>query len=168
MENKKFRYTCSECKKDVYSQIEHSHIDTNSGKTQLLCDTCYNNITHKTSSNKDNNIEKKEKQIIKIEGGKNMKTTGIIKLRLAVTFLFILMAGYLFIIMSSGDIDLDAEEEFYISLSDEQINTLEDIYSTFPDTGTDSNYQLAYYLGLIIAGGLFILMIKVWTIKRID
>ena len=97
-----------------------------------------------------------------------MKITGIMKLRLATTFLFILIVGYLFIIMSSADIDLNIEEEFYMSLSDEQIDTLEDIFINYPETDTDQNYELAYYLSLIITGGLFILMIKVWTIKRID
>ena len=97
-----------------------------------------------------------------------MELRGICKLRLFVTFLFVAMIVYIFLIMSSADIDIDAEGEFFESLSSDEIDTLEDIYSDFPDTGTTDNYELAGYIGYIVTGALFILMYKVWTIEIID
>ena len=96
-----------------------------------------------------------------------MNISGIWKLRLVVTFLFILIVGYLYLIISSADIDFQAEDEFYYSLTTDEIETIQEIYRDYPVTGTDSSYELAGYLIYIVGGGLFILMIKVWTTDSI-
>jgi len=87
--------------------------------------------------------------------------SGMMKLRLSVTFLFLLMFGYFYLVFSAADVDLQAEYEFYDSLSENEIDTLINIYENYPETNTDSSYELAGYLQWFVIGGLFILMIKV-------
>jgi len=97
-----------------------------------------------------------------------MEISGIMKLRFAVTFLFLLMCLQFFLIISASDIDYDAEIKFYDSLSENEIDTLVDIYEKYPETDTYSSYELAGYLIYFVTGGLFILMIKVWKTKQIS
>jgi len=77
------------------------------------------------------------------------------------------MFGYMFIVVSSGNMDLDAENEFYEGLSTEEYETLKEIFEDYPITDTDTNYIFAGYLAYIVTGGLFVLMIKVWTVDEI-
>jgi len=97
-----------------------------------------------------------------------MNLSGIWKLRLVVTFLFLLMCFQLFLVMFASDIDYDTEIEFYDSLSENEIDTLINIYEKYPEVNTDSSYELSGYLILLVTSGLFILMIKVWQVKRIE
>lgn len=103
-----------------------------------------------------------------------MKTSGISKLRFAVTLLFIFYVIMVVGIFIASDVEYRAEKKFIDSLTDSEINTiiglyedLEDSYVDYPETNVDEIYNITGWLYYIIGGGLFVLMIKVHTVSVI-
>ena len=93
--------------------------------------------------------------------------SGIWKLRIAITLLFVIIVTSLGLSMYAVNIETNTDTDFYNGLSESEMDQLESIFSKYPDTNISSIYEFAGLLVWLLAAGLFILMIKVWNIKTI-
>lgn len=109
---------------------------------------------------------------IKEKTGKNgeinmIKLSGIMKLRLGVTVVFLLLAVSMVIGFYVVYTDEVADEVFTERLTTEDVNDMNRIYLKYPDTGTDGILEVAGYLVWIAILGISYLMFKVWNVKEI-
>jgi len=98
-----------------------------------------------------------------------MVLDGMMKLRIAMTILFIVIVISLIISFMAVDTEEKEFNEWYNTLTTEEISQLQDLHSNFPYEGKSSNlYMLSGIFIWSLVIGLFILMIKVWTTKNIN
>jgi len=95
-----------------------------------------------------------------------MKLSGIMKLRLGVTIVFLLIVVSMAIGFYVVTVETEADEIFYERLTTEDVNDMNRIYNKYPDTGTDGILEGAGYLVWIAILGISYLMFKVWNVKR--
>ena len=93
---------------------------------------------------------------------------GIMKLRLVVTFLFLMMIVTIALSFVVSDIEYEAELEFYDELTEDEWDELIEIYEKYPTSDTVGIYGNIGICLYIVTGGLFILMVKVWGIQNIS
>jgi len=96
-----------------------------------------------------------------------MKISGIMKLRLVVTILFVMMIVAIGISFVVANEELAAEEEFINSLSSNEIDQLSSIYSNYPNYDHTGLYSISGWLMFIVTGILFFLMFRVWKTPNI-
>lgn len=96
------------------------------------------------------------------------KLSGMMKLRLGITGVFLLMVVSLVISFFSVATDTSADEIFYERLTTEDVNDMNRIYNKYPDTGMmDSILEAAGYMFWIAMLGISYLMFRVWKVKEI-
>ena len=95
------------------------------------------------------------------------KLSGIVKLRLVITVMFLIALASVIVSIWAVTIELDAEAEFYEKLTWDDRDDLERIFAKYPDTGTTGILMLSGYMIYFITGMLFFLMYKVWNVKEI-
>jgi len=95
------------------------------------------------------------------------KLSGIMKLRLGVTMVFLLLVVSMAIGFYVVTVDTEADEVFYERLTTEDVNDMNRIYGKYPNTGTDGILEGAGYLVWIAILGISYLMFKVWNVKEI-
>jgi len=96
----------------------------------------------------------------------NKGMSGILKLRLVITALFLMMVISVAISIYIANDELQAEEEFFGSLTSDEIYDIQRIYSDYPEVD-DSGYAFAGWMLYAVTGVLFFLMIKVWQTPSI-
>lgn len=96
-----------------------------------------------------------------------MKISGIMKLRLVVTILFIMMIVAIGISFAVATEEMEAEDEFFNSLTGDEIDQLSDIYSKYPGDDNTGLYSLSGLLMYAVAIALFFLMLRVWKTNNI-
>ena len=96
-----------------------------------------------------------------------MNISGIMKLRLVITILFIMMIVAIGISFAVASEEIEIEEEFLNSLTDDEINQLVDIYSNYPEYDNTVLYTLSGWLMYIVTGALFFLTIRIWKTNNI-
>ena len=96
-----------------------------------------------------------------------VEISGIIKLRLVVTILFIMMITILGISVMVTNMELAEEEEFYNSLSSDELDQLTNIYSDYEGSDYSGMYLVTGWMMYIATGVLFFLMLRVWKTNNI-
>ena len=96
-----------------------------------------------------------------------MNISGIMKLRLVITILFIMMIVAIGISFAVASEEIEIEEEFLNSLTDDEINQLVDIYSNYPGSDYSGMYLVTGWMMYIITGILFFLTLRVWKTNNI-
>jgi len=89
------------------------------------------------------------------------------KLRLAVTLLLVIIVIAIAMSIMAVDEEIKNDEEFYDLLSDDEIDQMDNIFSKYPESNTDSTYETAGLMMYVMALGLFILTVKLWFVKKI-
>jgi len=95
------------------------------------------------------------------------KLSGIMKLRLVITFLFLMMTVTIVLSFVVDDIEYGLESKFYDELTENEMDELIEIYEKYPISNTGVMYEVLGFCIYITTGGLFILTIKVWMIRKI-
>ena len=99
-----------------------------------------------------------------------MELSGIKKLRLVITILFLLSALLTISTLIIGSIEQNNEQQFIEQLTWEDYDTLNEIYNSYPTSGVvvpDMVYSMLGWLLYIITGMLFFLMVRVWNTNNI-
>jgi len=95
------------------------------------------------------------------------KLSGMMKLRLGITVVFLLLILSIIIGFYVVAVDTTAEEVFYERLTNEDIDDLNRIFGKYPLTNTESIIPIAGYLVWAVVLILSYLMYKVWNVKEI-
>ena len=93
--------------------------------------------------------------------------SGIMKLRLVVTILFLMMIVILGISVIVTNIELNEEEEFYNSLTSDELEQLSNIYSKYEGSDYSNMYLITGWMMYIATGILFFLMLRLWKTNNI-
>lgn len=99
-----------------------------------------------------------------------MNISGMLKLRLIITTLFILSATVLVFSYIIGTVDADSEREFSERLTWDDYYALNEIYDKYPSSTFVIPfiiYEMVGWFMIIMTGMLFVLTIKVWFIHAI-
>lgn len=96
-----------------------------------------------------------------------VEISGIMKLRLVVTILFLMMITILGISVMVTNMELTEDEEFYSSLTDDELNQLSNIYSNHEGSDYSNMYLVTGWMMYIVTGTLFFFMLRVWKTNNI-
>lgn len=97
-----------------------------------------------------------------------MILSGMMKLRVAITMLFMIIVISLLLSFMAVDTEEKEIDMWYDTLSDVEIEELNELYTNFPyESESDNLYEVSGLLVWLLTGGLFILMIKVWQVEDI-
>ena len=96
-----------------------------------------------------------------------VEISGIMKLRLVVTILFLMMIIILSVSVIVTNMELADDEKFYSSLTDDKLDQLSDIYSNYEGSDYSSMYLVTGWMMYIATGVLFFLTLRVWKTNNI-
>jgi len=96
------------------------------------------------------------------------KMSGIKKLRLGITLVFLLLVGSVVIGWYVTSIETEADEVFFERLTTEDINDIDRIFNKYPNVDFANRFlELAGVFVWIAILGVSYLMYKVWKVKEI-
>ena len=90
---------------------------------------------------------------------------GMVKLRIAVSILLILEGGAIILAFAIPD-QTDEYQEAYDSLNAEEQSAVDKFIERSPEE-SDAPYLVIGYMQYAVAIGLFILLAKIWNLKKI-
>ena len=96
-----------------------------------------------------------------------MKLSGMMKLRLGITVVFLLLIVSLVVSLYANRLETNADEVFYERLTTEDIDDMNRVFGKYPITNTEDFLLIVGLLVWIAVLGISYLMYRVWNVKEI-